>query len=481
MALNASPREQQETMTRRTKIVATIGPASSSEAMLRKLAEAGVNVFRLNFSHGVADDHRQRVDAIRKIEKEIDRPIAILQDLQGPKFRVGTFGGDETDLEAGQQFTFTLDKITGNSSQVTLPHPEIFRSVIPGNQLMVDDGKMRFEVLKVSDREMLAEVKVSGTLKNRKGVNLPGADIDILALTEKDLADAEVGKQLGVDWVALSFVQRPDDLYEARKRIGSETGLCAKIEKPGAIRHLDEIVALSDSIMVARGDLGVELPPETVPGHQRDIVTACRRAGKPVIVATQMLESMITAPTPTRAEASDVATAVFNGADAVMLSAESAAGDYPVESVETMARIITQTERYKHYTSIMGVDHKDIHDTIPHAVAKSASDLAANIRAKAIVVFTATGTTASRISRERPMTPMIAFVPDRKVAGRVALQWGMHPIIEPTTFDMEGMQSAISQQLIARSLAKEGDPVVFVAGFPFGQPGSTNMIRVHTV
>ena len=467
------------TLIRRTKIVATVGPASSSEAMLRKLAEAGVNVFRLNFSHGTADDHRERVTSIRKIEREIGRPIAILQDLQGPKFRVGTFANGGAALEAGQRFTFTLDDITGDQAQVRLPHPEIFRSVVPGNELMVDDGKMRFKVTGVTDNQLTTEVMLSGTLKDRKGVNLPGADVDISALTEKDLRDAKVGKELGVDWVALSFVQRPDDLYEARKQIGEGVGLCAKIEKPGAIRHLQEIVRLSDAIMVARGDLGVEMPAEDVPGHQRDIIAACRTAGKPVIVATQMLESMITAPTPTRAEASDVATAVFNGSDAVMLSAESAAGDYPVEAVATMARIITATEGYSNYRSIMAVDHKDIHDTVPHAVAKSATDLADNIRARAVVVFTATGTTASRISRERPMIGTLAFVPNREVAGRVALLWGVSPIIEPESFDMEGMQDAVSREMIERGIGKPGDPVVIVAGFPFGRPGSTNLIRVH--
>ena len=468
-------------MTRRTKIVATVGPASSSEEMLRKLAEAGVNVFRLNFSHGTADDHRERVKSIRKIEKELGRPISILQDLQGPKFRVGTFADNGAKLEAGQRFIFTLDDVVGDTKRVKLPHPEIFRSIMPGNELMVDDGKMRFRVTGITDDEITTEVMLDGTLRDRKGVNLPGADIDILALTEKDLKDAETGKELGVDWVALSFVQRPDDLYEARKRIGDNVGLCAKIEKPGAIRHLEEIVRLSDAIMVARGDLGVELPPEDVPGYQRDIISACRKAGKPVIVATQMLESMITAPTPTRAEASDVATAVFNDSDAVMLSAESAAGDYPVEAVSTMARITTSNEGYSNYRSIMSIDHQDIHDTVPHAVAKSATDLADNIRARAIVVFTASGTTASRISRERPMIETIAFVPNREVAGRVAMQWGVRPVIEPESFDMEGMQNAVTKELTERGIAKPGDPVVIVAGFPFGVSGSTNLVRVHTV
>jgi pyruvate kinase len=463
---------------RHAKIVATIGPASNTPERLKQLFLAGADVFRLNFSHGTHDDHAKVYAHLRALEQEIGRPISILQDLQGPKIRIGTLKDGKFTVEQGEKLRFVLEGVEGDKQSIPLPHPEIFAATLPGHELMIDDGKVRVRVICCDNTTIDAEVVNAGTISNRKGVNVPSATLDLSPLTPKDRADLDFGLKLGVDWVALSFVQKPSDLLEARGIIQDRAGLMAKIEKPAALERIDEIVQLADAIMVARGDLGVEIPPEQVPGRQKQLVRACRHAVKPVIVATQMLESMITSPTPTRAEASDVATAIYDGADAVMLSAESASGQYPIEAVTMMDRIITTTERDAIYRQIITAIEPEVEDTAPHAVAAAAADLADTIHAAAIVAFTSSGTTAARIARKRSVTPILALTPDVNVARRLCLLWGAHPI---STEDLQSYEEMIAQAqsyAVSAEFAKSQDRVVAVAGIPFGKAGSTNNLRV---
>jgi pyruvate kinase len=402
---------------RHAKIVATIGPASSSPERLRELFLAGADVFRLNFSHGVHDDHRQVHTAIRALERETDRPIAILQDLQGPKIRVGLIKDGKIQVTAGESVRFVLGREEGGRDAIPLPHLEIFKAIMPGAALLIDDGRVRLEAVSLEAEAIEARVVVGGTISNRKGVNLPDTGLDLSPLTAKDREDLTFGLGLGVDFVALSFVQKPADLIEARGLIGGQAALLAKIEKPQALERIEDIVRLSDAIMVARGDLGVEIPHEDVPGQQKKLVQLCRLQGKPVIVATQMLESMVHGPTPTRAEASDVATAIYDGADAVMLSAESAAGSYPVEAVAMMGRIIARTESHAAYRSIVHALRPNAETSPPHAVAAAAADLATAVGASAILVYTSSGVTASRVVRQWPNMPAGALQgdPQRRV------------------------------------------------------------------
>ena len=400
---------------RRAKIVATVGPASGSAPMLEALFLAGVDTFRLNFSHGTHGDHAKVHAAIRALEQKVKRPIGILQDLQGPKIRVGTIKDEKIAAVAGEHVRFVLSGSDGDKMSIPLPHPEIFDAVTPGDDLLIDDGRVRVRVTGIGPEFIDAKVITGGVISNRKGVNVPSAILNLSPLTAKDRADLAFGLELGVDWVALSFVQKAGDMIEARGLIGDRAGIMAKIEKPAALEQIDDIVRLSDAVMVARGDLGVEIPHEDVPGRQKELIKSCRLVGKPVIVATQMLDSMVTAPTPTRAEASDVATAIYDGADAVMLSAESATGEYPREAVAMMSRIIESTERHKMYRSIINASQPGEEETAPHAVAAAAADLAAALDASAIVAFTSSGTTAARIARKRPKVSILAVTPDQRV------------------------------------------------------------------
>jgi len=463
---------------RHAKIVATIGPASNTPERLKQLFLAGVDVFRLNFSHGTHEDHAKVHAHLRALEKEIGRPISILQDLQGPKIRIGTLKDGKFTVEKGERVRFVLEGSEGDKQSIPLPHPEIFAATLPGHELMIDDGKVRVRVTGCDKTTIEGEVVNAGTISNRKGVNVPSATLDLSPLTPKDRADLEFGLKLGVDWVALSFVQKPSDLLEARGLIQDRAGLMAKIEKPAALDRIDEIVQLADAIMVARGDLGVEIPPEQVPGRQKQLVRACRHAVKPVIVATQMLESMITSPTPTRAEASDVATAIYDGADAVMLSAESASGQYPIEAVTMMDSIIRTTERDAIYRQIITAIEPEVEDTAPHAVAAAAADLADTIRASAIVAFTSSGTTAARIARKRSVTPILTLTSDETVARRLCLLWGAHTIHTEDLHSYEEMIAQAQSYAISSDFAKPQDRVVVVAGIPFGKAGSTNNLRV---
>ena len=466
---------------RRAKIVATLGPATSDRDMIRRLFEAGVDVFRMNFSHGDPADHAARHAVIRQLEEESRRPIGILQDLQGPKIRVGTLKGGKAEIAAGDLVRFVPGGKEGDARALPLPHPEIFDAVAPGHQLLVDDGRLRLEAADCGTDYIEARVLVGGTVSDRKGVNVPDTVLDLSPLTEKDRSDLAFGLELGVDWVAMSFVQRPADLIEARQIVGEKAGLMAKIEKPAALESIDDIIALTDSIMVARGDLGVEIPPEEVPGRQKELIRACRMAGKPVIVATQMLDSMAHSPAPTRAEASDVATAIYDGADAVMLSQESAIGDYPVETVAMMDRIIEHTEEHQAYRSIISALEPVVEPSPQHVVSAAAADVANAIGAKVIVAFTSSGTTATRIARKRPEVQVISLTPDLAVARRLALLWGAHSVrSEDVTSYTEMVDKAVAHAA-GEGFARTGDQIVVIAGVPFGTPGSTNNLRVVTV
>ena len=466
---------------RRAKIVATVGPASASHEMLRALFLAGVDTFRLNFSHGTHEDHAIVHGAIRALEAEMKRPIGILQDLQGPKIRVGTIRNGNIAVEAGEAIRFVMSGADSDKTSIPLPHPEIFAAIAPGQDLLIDDGRVRVKVTDLGTDYINAKVVVAGTISNRKGVNLPGTALDLSPLTAKDRADLAFGLDLGVDWVALSFVQKPGDMIEARGLIGDRAGLMAKIEKPSALEQINDIVRLSDAVMVARGDLGVEIPHEDVPGRQKELIRACRLAVKPVIVATQMLNSMVAAPTPTRAEASDVATAIYDGADAVMLSAKSATGRYPREAVEMMDRIIRSTEQHKLYQSIIEASQPNEEQTAPHAVASAAADLAKAIHAPAIVAFTSSGTTAARIARKRPAVPILAITPDEMVARRLCLLWGAHSLLSEDVRTYEEMVDAASAKALSEEFARPADLIVVVAGIPFAQAGTTNNLRVLQV
>jgi len=446
--------------------------------MLKALFLAGVDVFRLNFSHGTQEDHASVHRAIRRLEEDMERPIGILQDLQGPKIRIGTLTGGKLPLESGDTVRFVLGSAEGTKNAIPLPHPEVFEAIAPGQELLIDDGRVRLSVTGCGRDDFEARVAVGGVISNRKGVNLPKTVLNLSPLTEKDRADLAFGLDLGVEWVALSFVQKPSDLIEARALIGERAGIMSKIEKPSALDRIDDIVRLSDAVMVARGDLGVEIPHEEVPARQKELVRACRFAVKPVIIATQMLDSMVNAPTPTRAEASDVATAIYDGADAVMLSAESASGRYPIEAVAMMDRIIRKTEQHKLYRSILAASEPEVEATPPHAVAAAAADLAQAIHASAIVAFTSSGTTAARIARKRPEVTILTITPDERVSRQLCLLWGAHSVRSDDVGSYEEVIERAEAHAISEEFAKAKDLIVVVSGVPFRIAGTTNNLRV---
>jgi len=463
---------------RKAKIIATLGPSSSDAATIKALFEAGADVFRLNFSHGSHADHRARVEIIRELEEQAKRPISIVADLQGPKLRVGKIEGSKTELKPGATYRLDLDAMTGDKFRAPLPHPEIFAALKPGTILLIDDGKLRLQVQDCGKDYAETLVLAGGLLTDRKGVNVPGAVLPISPLTDKDRADLGFGLDLGVDWVALSFVQRPEDLVEAKDLIGGRAAVMTKVEKPAALDCLKELVELSDAVMVARGDLGVEMPPEAVPGRQKEIIRACRLNGKPVIVATQMLESMVNTPAPTRAEASDVATAVYDGADSVMLSAESAAGDYPVESVAMMDRIIVSTEQDRSYRRILHALQPEPEATAADAIMLAAAQVASTIAAAAIVSYTMSGSTALRAARERPDVPILVLTNKIEAARRLALVWGAHCVHTADVSNTQEMVEKARRLAVQEGFAETGDKIVITAGVPFGTPGTTNLLRI---
>ena len=463
------------------KIVATLGPASSTLERIRELAQAGADVFRFNFSHGTHADHAARFELVREAERQRGRPIGVIADLQGPKLRLGTFAEGRVRLEAGARFRLDLDPSPGDAARAPLPHPEIFEALRAGADLLLDDGKIRLAVERCGKDFADTVVVAGGPLSDRKGVNVPNVVLPISALTDKDRADLNFALELGVDWIALSFVQRPEDVAEARRLIAGRAAVMAKIEKPQAIDRLDEIIDLADGIMVARGDLGVEMPPEVVPGLQKKIVRAARASGKPVIVATQMLESMIQSPSPTRAEASDVATAVFDGADALMLSAESASGEYPVEAVTMMDRIIASVERDPLYRTYLDAYHAEAQKTTADAITLAAGLVAHTMQAVAIVTYTTSGATAIRASRERPDRPILGLITRMVTARKLALAWGVHPVFTEDARTLDEMVDKARRAAVAEGFAEPGNCIVITAGLPFGTPGATNLLRIAWV
>ena len=463
---------------RRAKIIATLGPATSERGAIEDLFTAGADVFRLNFSHGSRADHENRLEIVRALERKYERPIAVMADLQGPKLRISAMKGGGADLAGGRRIRLELGTEAGDAERIFLPHPEIFQALEPETELLLDDGKIRLRVASSGADHAEADIVTGGRLTDRKGVNIPNAVLPLAAITDKDRADLEFALEAGVDWVALSFVQRPDDLAEARDLVGDRAALLSKLEKPAAIERLDEIIALSDALMVARGDLGVELPPEDVPGVQKLIVRHCRRAGKPVVVATQMLESMIHAPTPTRAEASDIATAVFDGVDAVMLSAETATGGHAREAVATMDRIVARVERDEHYRAIVDTVHYNPESTAADAITAAARQVTDTIGVAAIVTFTTSGSTALRAARERPTVPILCLTPNPAAARRLAIAWGVHTVVSRDVQDFADMVDKARRLALHEGLAETGERLVVTAGVPFGTPGSTNVLRI---
>jgi pyruvate kinase len=468
---------------RRTKIVATLGPASSSKQMIRDLFDAGADVFRLNFSHGSHKDHAERMATIREIEEETGCPITVLADLQGPKLRLGSFAKGLIDLQKGQSFRLDLNTALGDNTRAQLPHPEIFAAIGPDSELLLDDGKVKLRIIKSGSDFAETIVMTGHVLSDRKGVNVPNVVLPLSPLTTKDRIDLDAALEMGVDWVALSFVQRPEDIVEARKLIGDRAAVMAKLEKPSAV-HMENLLAildLSDGVMVARGDLGVEMPPENVPRLQKLIVREARRVGKPVIVATQMLESMISNATPTRAEASDVATAVYDGADAIMLSAESASGQYPVEAVKMMDRIALHTQDDPIYHSGIAAQHPDLLHTAADAITAAARQVTETVKAVAIVTYTTSGSTTLRAARERAEVPILCLTSKLETARRLTLSFGVHAVVTADVTNLNEMVQKAIQIAVRDGIAKIGDRLVITAGVPFGKPGNTNVLRIALI
>jgi pyruvate kinase len=466
---------------RRIKIVATLGPASSDSAMIRRLFEAGADIFRINMSHTPHDKMRELVATIRNVESSYGRPIGILVDLQGPKLRIGAFADGAVQLQNGQSFTLDNDQTPGDAHRVHLPHPEILAALRPGHTLLLDDGKVKLIAEETSPTRAVTRIVVGGRMSDRKGVSLPDTDLPVSAMTPKDRADLDAALNTGIDWIALSFVQRADDVLEAKKIIRGRAAVMAKIEKPQAIDRLADILEAADALMVARGDLGVELPLERVPGLQKQMTRAARRAGKPVVVATQMLESMIQSPVPTRAEVSDVATAVYEGADAIMLSAESAAGKYPVEAVTTMNKIGEEVERDPIYRSVISAQRPDPEATAGDAIADAARQIATTLDLPVIICWTSSGSTAIRVARERPSTPVVAITPNLATGRKLSVVWGVHCVVAEDARDQDDMVDRAGSIAFRDGFVRSGQRVLIVAGVPLGTPGTTNMVRIAYV
>ena len=469
---------------RKAKIVATLGPASQSEQVIRELFDCGVDVFRLNFSHGTHQEHGQLVDIIRKIENQTGRPVGILIDIQGPKLRLGEIRKDRAVLKKGGTFRLDMNEKPGSKHRAPLPHPEIFAALERGNELMIDDGRIRLKVVDCTPDFADTEVIVGGVISNHKGVNVPEVILPFSVLTSKDREDLKFGLDLDIDWVAQSFVQQPSDVEELKSIVKDRAKIMVKLEKPSALKHLDEILGICDGIMVARGDLGVELPPQKVPTVQKKIIRQCRQAGKPVVVATHMLDSMVTNPVPTRAEASDVATAIYDGVDAVMLSAESAAGEYPVRSVQMMNSIIEEVECDPVYPSIIEAQRPQPDSTTADAICNALQTMTGILSSAATVTYTDSGSTSLRAARERPHAPILSLTPSVRSARHLALAWGIHAV----TVDVANEQADINQVIdtakaiaVREKFAAPGEAVVIAAGLPFGKSGTTNLLHIARI
>ncbi|MET1754225.1 pyruvate kinase [Novosphingobium sp. RD2P27] len=466
---------------RKAKILATLGPASNTKETIAALLRAGADAFRVNMSHGEHESHAKTIALIREVEKDFGRPLAVLCDLQGPKLRVGKFRDGSAFIRHGAHFTLDRNPEPGDDTRVELPHPELFGILQKGQRLLIDDGKLRLKVIRAEPDSLLCSAEVGGPISDRKGVNVPDTLVPVPALTEKDRRDLAFAIQHKADWIGLSFVQRPEDVAEARKLMGGHGALMAKIEKPSAIDSLDEIIELSDGIMVARGDLGVELNPEEVPPLQKRIIEKVRLAGKPVVVATQMLESMIERPTPTRAEVSDVANAVYDGTDAVMLSAETAAGQWPVEAVTIMDRIAVQVEADLTYRERIHLTETPPDATMADALSEACASIADALPIEAIICFTLSGISARRVARERPSAPMLVLTPSLEKARRLALLWGAHPVSTRDIGSFEEMIAKGKRMALRHGFGGAGSRLVILAGVPFGVPGSTNLLHVVTL
>jgi pyruvate kinase len=463
---------------RKVRILATLGPASDTPEMIEKLYRAGADAFRVNMSHGDQADKAKLIANIRALEKSYNRPTTILVDLQGPKLRVGTFADGRVELATGANFRLDTDKTPGDAKRVFLPHPEIFAALEIDARLLLDDGKLVLRVTNIAPDHIMTTVEVGGMLSDRKGLNVPDVVVPIAALTDKDRSDLAFALEQGVDWIAMSFVQRPEDVAEGKKLIGGKAALLAKIEKPAAIHRLEEILELADGVMVARGDLGVELPPEQVPPLQKKIVSVARQMGKPVVVATQMLESMIVSPSPTRAEVSDVATAIYDGADAVMLSAETAAGAWPIEAVSIMDRIAQQVEGDADFYKRIHFTETPADATTADALAEASGRIADTVETSAIICFTSSGSTARRISRERPSVPVLVLTASQETARRLGLLWGAFAVRTKDIGSFEEMVAKGKRMALRYSLGSAGARLIMMAGVPFGTPGSTNVLHV---
>lgn len=469
---------------RKAKIVATLGPATETHEKIKALFKAGADVFRLNFSHDSHEVQGKRIKIIREVEKQIGRPIGILMDLQGPKLRLGKFSKGSVQLKQDDHFQLDLNKAPGDVSRVYLPHPELFTALKPGTRLMINDGRVRLEVIECNDSEIKTRVIIGGEISDRKGVNCPDVILPLSALTAKDRVDLEFGLKMGVDWVALSFVQRAKDIEDLRELIPDKTAIIAKLEKPSAIDELEEIIHTADAIMIARGDLGVELPPEKVPSIQKNICRACRRAGKPVVVATQMLESMIQAPVPTRAEVQDVAAAMYDGADAVMLSAETAAGNYPIEATTMMNKIIISIEGDAHYRKITDTNHPEPENTTADAICSALRHVSNLLHTPAMVTYTSSGFTSIRAARERPEAPILSLTPDQGIARKLGLVWGIHTAHVDNLSSKNTLKEFVdkaSEITLREEFAKSGDRIVITVGLPFGKSGTTNLLRIAKI
>ena len=466
----------------RAKILATLGPATEDPDTIHRMALAGADLFRINFSHGTHKDKPPLVQAIRDIERDLNRPLGVLIDLQGPKLRIGTFRDGAIALTPGQRLRFDLDETPGDATRVCLPHPEVLHVLHPNATLLMDDGKVKLTVVEAGTDYCIGEVVYGQKLSERKGFNLPDVALPVSALTQKDREDLDFGLSLGVDWVALSFVQRPSDVVECKQLTEDKAAVMAKLEKPQAIDHLAEIVNVSDGIMVARGDLGVETPPELVPSLQKQIIRTARSIGKPVVVATQMMESMIENPAPTRAEASDVATAVYDGADAVMLSAETAVGNYPVEAVSIMNRILEQTEQDPHARALLDAGRDRPEATASDAISAAARQTTQTIPCAAIVCFTMSGKTAYRVSRERPEAYIVGLTASRSTARRMTLAWGVEPYVTADVDEFwEMIEHACTSAVASGLVRRAGERIVVTAGVPFGTAGATNLLHLATI
>jgi pyruvate kinase len=466
---------------RRAKIVATLGPASSDRAMIARLFEAGADVFRINMSHTSHERMRELVSSIRSLEGHYGRSIGILVDLQGPKLRIGSFANETVMVETGSTFVLDDNPAPGDATRIQLPHPEILAALAPGDTMLLDDGKVRLTTIEANASRAVTRVEVGGRLSNRKGVSLPDTTVPLAALTEKDRSDLEAALNTGVDWIALSFIQRADDIAEAKKITRGRAAVMAKIEKPQAVNQLTEILDLVDALMVARGDLGVEMPLEKVPSIQKQLTRAARKAGKPVVIATQMLESMISSPVPTRAEVSDVATAIYEGADAVMLSAESASGQFPVEAVATMNRIAEEVEGDPTYRPIVQAQRAEPEPTGADAIAAAARQIAETLDLSAVVCWTFSGSTGLRVARERPRPPIVAISPNLSAGRKLSLVWGIHCVVAQDARDQDDMVERACRIAFKDGFARAGQRIIIVAGVPLGTPGATNMVRIAFV